>query len=145
MRQHVGADVVEQYVMGALDAESSRFLETHVAQCAPCAAMLQSEAALEVALHEVAAVNVVSLSARRRRMGAFVASAAFAAAAALLVFSLGRVPAGDEHPVLRECLEASTAQQCISQAQFDGVITIGPDREPIVPRYDVGSPEGAAP
>lgn len=148
MQRHIGADVVEQYVMGALDVESSRFVEGHVAQCAQCAAMLQNEAAIEVAMHEVAALKkVVLLSTRRRRVGAAVASAVLAMAAGLvLIVSVDRQPPPhDQRPALRHCLEASTARDCISQAQFDGVITIGPDRELIVPLYDQVAPEGAVP
>ena len=147
MHRHIGADVVEQYVMGALDVESSRFVEGHVAQCAECALMLQNEAALEVAMHEVAALKkVVSLSARRRKIGALVASAAVALAAGLvLIVSVDHQPSPTERPALRHCIEASTARDCILRAQFDGVITIGPDRQPIVPLYDQVSPEGAVP
>ncbi len=145
--RHLGADVVEQYVMGALDVESSRFVESHVTQCPECAALLQNEAQVEVALHEVAALKkVVLLSSRRRRMTALVASAAVALAAGLvLVVSIDRGPSLQNRPVLRQCTEASTARDCISQAQFDGVITIGPDREPIVPRYELVSAQGAVP
>ncbi len=149
MQRHLGADVVEQYVMGALDVESSRFVETHVAQCEACARVLQEEAMLEVALHEVASLKkVVSLAdRRRRRLGAVAASAAVAAAAALVVvLSFERPPPHEKSPRFQNCTEASTARDCISRAQFDGVITIGPNRQPIVPRYDlVGSSEGAVP
>jgi hypothetical protein len=144
---HIGVDVVEQYVMGALDVESSRFVEGHVMQCPACAALLQREAALEVGLHEVAGLKkVVFLTTRRRRITALVASAAVALAAGLvLVVAVDRVPAPESRPGLRQCTDASTARACISRAQFDGVITIGPDLEPIVPRYDLVSPEGAVP
>ena len=138
MNKHLVADIVEQYVIGALDAESVRFVEGHVAQCPPCARLLQQEAALEVALHETARHRkVISLSSRRRRIGAVVASAAAVLAAGLvLVFSLDGEPSPSAQPHLRRCVEASTASECISQGQFDGVITIGPNLEPIVPRYD---------
>ena len=143
--RHIGADVVEQYVMGALDVESSRFVESHVTQCPHCAALLQNEAQVEVALHEVASLKkVVSLSSRRRRMTALVASAALAAGLVLVV-SGDHAPRLQNRPGLRQCTEASTARDCISQAQFDGVITIGPDREPIVPRYELVSAQGALP
>ena len=33
MTRHLVADIVEQYVIGALDAESVRFVEGHVAEC----------------------------------------------------------------------------------------------------------------
>lgn len=140
MTRHLVADIVEQYVIGALDAESVRFVEGHVAQCAPCAKLLQQEAALEVALHETVRhrTNVVAITSRRRRVAAMVASAAAVLAAGLaLVFSLGSEPPAASQPKLRQCVDATTATECISQGQFDGVITIGPRGEPIVPRYDV--------
>ncbi len=137
--KHLVADIVEQYVIGALDAESVRFVEAHVAQCASCAKLLQQEAALEVALHEtVRHTKVVSLSSRRKKVGAVVASAAALLAAGLvLVFSVDREPAPAAQPELRHCMEKSTAPDCISRGQFDGVITIGPNHEPIIPRYEV--------
>ena len=139
MTRHLVTDIVEQYVIGALDAESVRFVEGHVAQCAPCARLLQQEAALEVALHEtVRRTKVVSITSRRRRVAALVASAAAVLAAGLaLVFSLGSEPPAASQPKLRQCVDATTATECISQGQFDGVITIGPRGEPIVPRYDL--------
>jgi hypothetical protein len=139
MTRHLVTDIVEQYVIGALDAESVRFVEGHVAQCAPCAKLLQQEAALEVALHEtVRRTRVVSITSRRRRVAALVASAAAVLAAGLaLVFSLATEPSATSQPKLRQCVDATTATECISQGQFDGVITIGPRGEPIVPRYDV--------
>ena len=145
MTRHLGGDIVEQYVIGALDAESVRFVEGHVAQCSECAKLLQQEAQLEVGLHETARLkNVVSLSSRRRRLVAVVASAAVALAAGLvLVFSIDTEPPAAAQPKLRHCVDQSTATECISQGQFDGVITMGPNGEPIVPRYDVVP--GAAP
>jgi hypothetical protein len=140
MTRHLSGDIVEQYVIGALDAESVRFVEGHVAQCPACARLLQQEAQLEVALHETARIkDVVSLSSRRRRLVAVVASAAAAALAAglVLVFSVDTEPPAAAQPKLRHCVDQSTASECISQGQFDGVITIGPNRELIVPRYDV--------
>lgn len=139
MNKHLVADIVEQYVIGALDAESVRFVEGHVAQCPPCAKLLQQEAALEVALHEVVRrKKVVSITSRRRRIGALVASAAAVlAAGVVLAFSIEREPPAAAQPKLRQCVDATTATECISQGQFDGVITIGPEGEPIVPRYDV--------
>ena len=146
MQKHLVADIVEQYVIGALDAESVRFVEGHVAQCAACAKLLQQEAALEVALHEtVRRTNVVSLTSRRRRIGALVASAAAVlAAGVVLAFSIESPPPAAAQPKLRQCVDATTATECISQAQFDGVITIGPRGEPIVPRYDVTPGSGAS-
>jgi anti-sigma-K factor RskA len=139
--KHLSPDIAEQYVIGALDAESVRFVEGHVAQCAECAKLLQQEARVELALHDVGAMgSVVSLASRRRRVGAVIVSAvaAIAAAVVLLVVTDSDTPPADTQPVLRKCADPSTASQCIEQAQFDGVITIGPRGEPIVPRYDVG-------
>lgn len=138
--KHLSADIAEQYVIGALDTESVRFVEGHVAQCGECATLLQQEARVEIALHDVAAMGkVVSLSSRRRRLGAVVISAAAAiAAAVILVFVTQSEPPASEQPKLRSCADPSTASQCIEKAQFDGVLTLGPRGEPIVPRYDVG-------
>lgn len=144
MQKHLVGDIVEQYVIGALDAESVRFVEGHVAQCPACARLLKDEAAVEVSLHQVAAMGkVVSLSSRRRRVTAVVASAVAAVAAAVVVVVvLGSNDGPGQAPALRQCSDPSTARECISKAQFDGVLTIGPRGEPIVPRYDVagGSP-----
>lgn len=142
LTKHLSPDIAEQYVIGALDAESVRFVEGHVAQCGPCAALLQQEARVELALHDVAAMGkVVSLSSRRRRVGAVVLSALAAAAAAVVLVVTQTEQGGPpraEQPKLRTCSDPSTASRCIEQAQFDGVLTIGPRGEPIVPRYDVG-------
>lgn len=138
--KHLSADIAEQYVIGALDAESVRFVEGHVAQCEPCATLLTREARVELGLHEVASMgNVVSLSARRRRAGAIIVSAAAAIAAAVIVVVVtSSEPPSGAQPKLRTCTDPSTASRCIEEAQFDGLLTIGPRGEPIVPRYDVG-------
>lgn len=144
--KHLSADIAEQYVIGALDAESVRFVEGHVAQCAECASLLQQEARVELALHEVGSMgSVVSLASRRRRVGAvvFSAVAAIAAAVVLVVVTDSEPPAAAQ-PALRSCTDPSTASQCIEQAQFDGVITIGPRGEPIVPRYEVAGATGGS-
>ena len=136
---HLNPDLVEQYVIGALDAESTRFVEAHVAQCPACAVLLRDEARVEVALHEVAAASVAQRKVvplfKRRRVGVGVGVLAVAAAAALVVVLRSGVP--DEAPRVRDCSNPGTARECISKAQFDGVLTIGPRGEPIVPRYDV--------
>lgn len=145
MSNHLTGELLEQYVIGALDADSVRFVEGHVAQCPACAGVLQREAQLEVSLHEVAHRQVVSLDARRRRrVRAALASVALLAAGLLLSFALTPGPGASSAPALRRCDDAVTAKDCISRAQFDGVLTIGPGGEPIVPRYDV-TPSGAEP
>lgn len=139
--KHLSPDIAEQYVIGALDAESVRFVEGHVAQCTDCAKLLQQEARVEIALHEVGSMgNVVSLASRRRRVGAVIVSAvaAIAAAVILVVVTDSDSPPAAAQPSLRSCADPSTASKCIEQAQFDGVITIGPRGETIVPKYDVG-------
>lgn len=144
MSKHLGNDIVEQYVIGALDADSVRFVEGHVAQCEACARLLQREAQLEVALHDVAAQGkVVALSSRRRRVGAVVASVAAALAAGVLLSFVFRGQP-QPSPSLRRCDDVSTAQECLSRAQFDGVLTIGPGGVPVVPRYEL-TPSGATP
>lgn len=141
MNKHLSPDIAEQYVIGALDAQSVRFVESHVAQCVQCAQLLQQEATLEMGLHEIGQVSsrVISLATRRRRkVGAVVASAAALLAAGLvLVVSYENSNSPSAQPQLRHCVDVSTADECISRGQFDGVITIGPNRQPIIPRYDV--------
>ncbi len=90
--------------------------------------------------------KVVAISTRRRRIGAIVASAALAVAAGLVMLvSLERAPGPVKSFEVQQCTEASTAQACITRGQFDGVITLGPGRELLVPRYDLAAPEGAVP
>lgn len=137
MQKHLVGDIVEQYVIGALDPESVRFVEGHVAQCPACAQLLQAEARVELSLHEVASMQrVVSLSSRRKRVTALVAAVA---AVLLGVVAFGGLwpQSGSAPPSLRDCSEPSTSRSCIDRAQFDGELTIGPRGEPIVPRYDV--------
>ena len=100
--------------------------------------MLQREAQVEVALHEVASQrNVVSLSSRRRRV-TVVISALAAVAATVLIAVVRFGGSTDSPPSLRECNDPATAAACLSKAQFDGVITLDPRGQPVVPRYDVG-------
>lgn len=137
--QHLGADIVEQYVMGALDAQSARFVDGVVAACPSCARLLRQEAALEVALYQVMKGREVGgLFGRPRRVRALVAGAAAALALGVVVLSSGDGdPPARAQPTVRACVDAATASQCIFEGQFDGVITIGPNLEPIIPRYDV--------
>lgn len=143
MQQHLVADIVEQYVIGALDAESVRFVEGHVAQCPACARLLEEEAQLELSLVEVAKMGrVVSVTSRRRRMGALAASVLALAAGVAVVFDLSSEPAETARPQVRRCDDTTTASACISKAQFDGVITLDAEGQPIIPRYDVASTGG---
>lgn len=138
MGRCLSPDVVEQYVIGSLDPDSARFVDTHVGGCRACAAMLAREAKLEVQLHEVAELSrVVPLSSRRRRAGAAVLSVAAAlAAGVVLLVTFEREPPADEAPRIARCEDPGSAAACIERAKFDGVITIGPGNELVVPRYD---------
>lgn len=147
MHRHLSTDLVEQYIIGALDAESSRFVEGHVAMCPACAKALQKEAAVELALFEVASRgSVVSLAARKRRVGAVVASvaAALAAAAAVVLVNFESEGTVQSAPTLRKCVDSSTMNDCLTQAQFDGVLSVDSRGELVVPRYDV-TPETGTP
>ena len=66
-----------------------------------------------------------------------VASIAALAAALAVFFLFETDPPAAAQPGLRHCDDERTATACIRSGQFDGVITIGPDREPIVPRYEL--------
>lgn len=136
--KHLTTDLVEEYVIGALDADSARFVEAHVEGCADCAALLAKEARLEAALYEVGELaNVVPLAARRRRRWSLAALGAVAAGVALAVVGFAeRPPPPEKEPRILRCADATNPGECMARGQFDGVITIGPDHELLVPRYD---------
>lgn len=137
MQRHLVGDTVEQYVIGALDPESVRFVEAHVAQCEPCARLLREEAQLEVTLYRLAEGGVGQQRPSRKTVGALVASVVALAAGVALVVVLRTEPETTARPAVRRCDDVA----CISKAQFDGVITLDGDGQPIVPRYD--EPGGA--
>lgn len=144
MSGHVTPDTLEHYVIGALDATSARWVEAHAAGCEACAAALAAEARLELALFEVAAAPP-SLEGRRARRARFAAAAVtgFSALAATVAWLLwvDRPPPPGGHPQVVRCTEVSSAEDCIARAQFDGVLTIGPDERLVVPRYETqGAP-----
>ncbi|MCC6335277.1 MAG: zf-HC2 domain-containing protein [Myxococcales bacterium] len=139
MASHLTPDLVEQYVIGALEGDSARFVEAHVEGCADCAALLAKEARLEAALYEVGELaNVVPLAAQRRRRRLSVAAAVVAVAAGLLlVVGLSeRPPPPEKRPRVLECTAEKDPGACVARGQFDGVITIGPGNQLLVPRYD---------
>lgn len=51
MTEHIRAEELEAYVLGALGPEATLELERHVVSCVTCSAELAAEARLEVALH----------------------------------------------------------------------------------------------
>ncbi len=138
MPGHVSPDDLEQYVIGALDAASVSWVEAHVAQCEPCAKALTREATLELALFDVAALPPSLSGVRQRpaRIAAALTAVTALAAGALWLFSVERPPPENGHPRIARCVDSRSAAECIAQAQFDGVITIGPDRQVLVPRYE---------
>lgn len=134
---HLTTDLVEQYVIGALEGDSARFVEAHVGACPACAALLAKEARLEAALHDVADLaNVVPLKARRRRLSLAAAGAAMAAGLLALVSLSDRPPPKEKEPRILRCEGTTNPGECVARGQFDGVITIGPDNQLLVPRYD---------
>lgn len=140
---HLVAEELEHYVIGALDEAGAARVEAHTARCATCAAALQREARLEVGLFQLAA-QPAPLQAFRRRARVAVAVSALAAAAGLaLGFSSALEVDGQPQPPPRveRCDRSSAPTDCLVRAQFDGVLTIGPGQELVVPRYEqTGAP-----
>lgn len=141
MPGHATPDALEQYVIGALDAASAAWVEAHVAGCEACAAALQREARLELSLFEVAAQpsSLAGHRRRRARLAAALTGLTALAAGASWLLSMDRPPPADGHPQVVRCVDARSADECIARAQFDGVLTIGPDRTLVVPNYESGS------
>jgi anti-sigma factor RsiW len=140
---HVNPDQLEQYVLGTLEGGDAAALEAHAASCESCALALQREARLELGLQDLAALPTPAAArpAPRRRVRVAVATF-FAAAAALGLFAWpSAAPSPSQAPAVRRCDEATAPSDCVARAQFDGVLTIGPDRQVVVPRYDeTGAP-----
>ncbi|MEW5740612.1 MAG: zf-HC2 domain-containing protein [Myxococcota bacterium] len=139
MATHLTRELVEEYVIGALEGDSARFVEAHVEGCAECAALLAKEARLEAAMYEVGELaNVVPLAGQRRRRRLSVAAAVVAVAAGLvlLVGLTERPPPPEKSPRILECGGVEDPGACVARGQFDGVITIGPGNQLLVPRYD---------
>lgn len=138
MPGHVSPDDLEQYVIGALDAASASWVEAHAARCEACAKALASEAQLELSMFEVAALPAALGGARQRRarIAATLTGLTALAAGVLWLFSVERSPPENGHPRIVRCADTRSAAECIAQAQFDGVLTIGPDSQLVVPRYE---------
>jgi hypothetical protein len=141
---HLTPDELQDFVTGSLDPAASRRLEAHVEGCEACAKELAREARLEVSLLEVGdglqpAAQVLALEDRRKRRlrTATLSALGVAVAAALVVvLSVERPTPGGKGPSINHCTDPHRAADCIAQGEFDGVISIGPDRQLIVPRYD---------
>jgi anti-sigma factor RsiW len=87
MSDHLSQDLLEAYVIGALDVIEASDVERHVARCSACAVLLEREAALEVAFTAVVAMPKPS-RLPRVRVGhlSAAAGAAVAMAAAVLLW-----------------------------------------------------------
>lgn len=135
MSGHVTAEDLEQYVVGALDTASAAWVEAHASACAECAAALRTEAALEIALFEVAELPPPARR-RRARVATVVTALGALAAGVVWVVALRPGPAGEAQPRIARCEDVRSAADCIARAQHDGVLTIGPNHSLLVPRYD---------
>jgi anti-sigma factor ChrR (cupin superfamily) len=126
MREHVSAEALEAYVIGALDGAELISVEAHVMACKTCEARLQNEARLDMVFTALAhetrprktyTASVVSL-------GAFAGTAlAMAAAMILWVLPHGETehPQSSEPPVLTDTNggDASTVTASL-ELQVDG-------------------------
>ena len=93
MSDHLSADSLEAYVIGALEDTEASAVEQHVAECHACAVRLQREAALEVAF--TAVVTAPKPSRLPRVHAPAAVGAALAMAAAMLLWL---APRGEHAP-----------------------------------------------
>ena len=135
MTDHLSAEVLEQYVIGALEPLEVARVEAHVGACEACAASLGREARLEQGLYEVAAMPA-PLRVRRRWVGVAASGLALAAGAAAFIVAQHRSTSRDGEPRLVRCDDPRSADDCIAKARFDGLVSLGPGAEVDVPRYD---------
>jgi anti-sigma factor RsiW len=160
---HLSPSDAENYVLGALDPESERKLESHTLVCEACARLLQQEALLEEQLREVASTaprgNNVTRPARWRV--AALAGPALAAAAALALVVLRPEPVSNPVPetmavisldlpveapsVVVACPDLTTQEECTEAAAARGLLVQYPLGMGEVPRYEgsAGLPKGA--
>ncbi len=138
MLTHVKREVLEQYVIGALDPHEEQAIDAHLAGCDACAEVMKHEAQLELALIEVAHAPTPLRRPTRApsRLAALVTTVGVALAASVLFFVWRPLAPGEPAPQVVHCDDPRSAASCIARAHFDGVITIGPDRQLSVPRYE---------
>ena len=87
---HLTECALISYLVGDIEEADERIVEEHVGACPHCAARLQSEAQLEVALYEAAELpEEVVVPMRRRWERVAVAATAVLSVAAALVLALG--------------------------------------------------------
>lgn len=135
MNSHGTAADFEAYVTRCSDETQVSALESHVAACAECSAALAREARLDLSLYEVARAPAVPTSHRFRWAAGGIAALA---AGLLAIFAIPRTrPERDGALEIRRCDGFAHPAGCIAQGMYDGVITIGPQQQLIIPRYDV--------
>lgn len=129
--RHIAAELLESYVIGALDDADVARVEAHVFSCRVCEAKLQREAELDLAFTQVATRVIENKPKRITRLvvPAFGAGAALAMAAAVLLWVLPRgesdahaasSPVDDGVPVVTETnADASTVTASLD-LQVDG-------------------------
>lgn len=102
---------LEGYVRGALGASQARAVEAHCASCAGCGEALRREAAVEMAMYEVAARRRARAPRRVAPVVALRAAgvALAVAAAALLTVNVSSASRRDEASVTRRALPAPPA------------------------------------
>lgn len=134
---HPTTEVLERYVIGALELLEQAEVEAHAASCARCAAALQREAALELRLMEVAAVAPPpgQRALPARVTGALVGLSMAVAAVLAAVMYVPPPPAAGAPRVVR-CDDPGSAADCAARAGYEGVISLGPHDEIVVPRYE---------
>ncbi len=137
---HVKAEQLESYVTGSASPVDEKAIEAHVAQCPMCAGALAREARLEVLFAEVGSglPPAVQVPGRFLRWIAAGVGTAAALIAALLLAFLSPRWALDQgsRPEINRCNDAHSAAKCITQGLFNGEVSIGPDQQLIIPRYE---------
>ena len=138
-------DDLDLYVMDAVSDERREEIEAHVMACAECAAALQREARLELALPEVAQASIERerapipiARASRRRPRRICITAGLAAAAGLAALLGTRVlmrHSAAPTPIVVNCPIDEHARACVDQARMHGLYVQYPIPRP-VPIYE---------
>lgn len=144
MSNHPVRSEFEDYVQGLLGPEATAAFEAHVARCDACSAALSREAAVELALEEVAEqarsrpVPIRRLAMRRPlTLGFAAAAAAVLIAVPSLVATLGGSGHGP-HDWISRCAQNPT-DQCVARADEEGIFLRAAGAS--VPRYDEDAAE----
>lgn len=122
MTSHPTAIDLELYVISGLSRGRAAEVEDHVAGCSPCASRLADEAALDLALEQIARGRAAPGRAdtdRRARRSTLIGAAMIAAAAAFVLI-LGRQPATDDRAERAPAIEPPAADAGAALALDDG-------------------------